>query len=81
MSRMPLTNARIRKVYDSPVGPKVAVQNLTIGIPPGECFGVLKIDGAYLAAACCFVFSFILPLLNNVFSRLLTLLFAAGLRS
>jgi ATP-binding cassette subfamily A (ABC1) protein 3 len=36
---------RLRKVYNSPVGPKVAVQNLTFGIPAGECFGFLGING------------------------------------
>ena len=36
----------LRKVYNSPVGPKVAVQNLSFGIPSGECFGFLGINGA-----------------------------------
>jgi ATP-binding cassette, subfamily A (ABC1), member 3 len=38
--------AEMRKVYPSPVGNKVAVQNLSFGIPKGECFGFLGINGA-----------------------------------
>ena len=37
---------RLRKVYPSPGGPKVAVKSLTFGIPKGECFGFLGINGA-----------------------------------
>ena len=36
----------LRKVYSSPIGPKVAVQNLSFGIATGECFGFLGINGA-----------------------------------
>ena len=35
----------LRKVYPSPIGPKVAVQSLSFGIPRGECFGFLGING------------------------------------
>lgn len=37
---------RLRKVFNSPVGPKIAVQNLSFAIPSGECFGFLGINGA-----------------------------------
>lgn len=37
---------QLRKVYPSPVGPKVAVKHLSFGIPAGECFGFLGINGA-----------------------------------
>lgn len=36
----------LRKVYPTPIGPKVAVQSLSFGIPTGECFGFLGINGA-----------------------------------
>jgi ATP-binding cassette subfamily A (ABC1) protein 1 len=36
----------LRKVYPASTGPKVAVQNLSFGIPTGECFGFLGINGA-----------------------------------
>ena len=35
----------MRKVYNSKVGPKVAVQSLSFGIPRGQCFGFLGING------------------------------------
>ena len=38
---------RLRKVFGSPVGPKVAVHDLTFGIPSGECFGFLGINGPH----------------------------------
>ena len=38
--------AQLRKVYPSSLGPKVAVQSLSFGIPNGECFGFLGINGA-----------------------------------
>ena len=31
----------LRKVYSTKVGPKIAVQSLSFGIPRGECFGFL----------------------------------------
>jgi len=34
---------RLRKVY---AGGKVAIRNLSFGLPPGECFGFLGINGA-----------------------------------
>lgn len=37
---------KLRKVYHSSVGDKVAVQGLSFGIPKGECFGFLGINGA-----------------------------------
>lgn len=37
---------KLRKVYSTPIGPKVAVQTLTFGVPRGECFGFLGINGA-----------------------------------
>ena len=36
----------LRKVYPTVIGPKVAVQSLSFGIPKGECFGFLGINGA-----------------------------------
>jgi ATP-binding cassette subfamily A (ABC1) protein 1 len=36
----------LRKVYPPLVRPKVAVRQLSYGIPPGECFGFLGINGA-----------------------------------
>ncbi len=36
----------IRKEYPAPKGIKVAVKNLTLGIPRGQCFGLLGMNGA-----------------------------------
>mmetsp|Transcript_26423 Transcript_26423/g.39214 ORF Transcript_26423/g.39214 Transcript_26423/m.39214 type:complete len:1955 (+) Transcript_26423:136-6000(+) len=36
----------MRKVFNTPIGQKVAVQSLAFGIPKGECFGFLGINGA-----------------------------------
>uniref|UniRef100_A0A7S3ZF35 ABC transporter domain-containing protein n=1 Tax=Lotharella globosa TaxID=91324 RepID=A0A7S3ZF35_9EUKA len=36
----------LRKVYPGQQGPKVAVKNLWFGIPRGQCFGFLGINGA-----------------------------------
>lgn len=36
----------VRKIYPTTQGPKVAVRNLSVGIPSGECFGLLGINGA-----------------------------------
>lgn len=35
--------SQLKKVYDNG---KVAVKNLSFGIPPGQCFGLLGINGA-----------------------------------
>lgn len=36
----------LRKVYPVSKGAKVAVKNTSLGIPRGECFGLLGINGA-----------------------------------
>lgn len=36
----------LRKVYPTSGGAKVAVKNFSLGIPRGECFGLLGINGA-----------------------------------
>merc|ERR1719454_389135 len=38
---------QLRKVYRTPEGtPKIAVKGLSFGLPKGECFGFLGINGA-----------------------------------
>ncbi len=37
---------KLRKVYQTPLGPKVAVQGLSFGIPQNECFAFLGENGA-----------------------------------
>lgn len=54
---------QLTKVYDTG---KVAVNNLSLAIPPGECFGLLGINGTY---ACRRVFRFLLPLLTYLLFR------------
>ena len=41
-----ITLSGLRKVYPSPMGgaPKIAVHDLWLGIPEGECFGYLGIN-------------------------------------
>ena len=36
----------LRKVYPTSSGAKVAVKSTSLGIPRGECFGLLGINGA-----------------------------------
>lgn len=36
----------LRKEYPAPHGTKIAVKNLTLGIPRSECFGLLGMNGA-----------------------------------
>ncbi len=38
--------ASLRKVYPTSSGAKVAVKSTSLGIPRGECFGLLGINGA-----------------------------------
>jgi ATP-binding cassette, subfamily A (ABC1), member 3 len=38
--------ADMRKVFNTPIGKKTAVNCLSFGIPKGECFGFLGINGA-----------------------------------
>ena len=38
--------SELRKVYPVSKGAKVAVKSTSLGIPKGECFGLLGINGA-----------------------------------
>ncbi|XP_015191826.1 PREDICTED: uncharacterized protein LOC107074670 isoform X2 [Polistes dominula] len=41
-----LKTIKLRKEYSSVYGTNVAVQNLSIGVQPGKCFGLLGVNGA-----------------------------------
>lgn len=43
---LPTQIDRVSKVYPSSVGAKVAVKTTSLGIPKGQCFGLLGINGA-----------------------------------
>ncbi|CAE7395821.1 ABCA1, partial [Symbiodinium microadriaticum] len=50
--------ADMRKVFNTPIGKKVAVNCLSFGIPKGECFGFLGINGAgmdYISAGTAYI--------------------------
>ena len=41
-----IKTVRLRKEYRSVYGTNVAVQNLSVGVEPGTCFGLLGVNGA-----------------------------------
>lgn len=41
-----IKTVRLRKEYRSVYGTNVAVQNLSFGVEPGSCFGLLGVNGA-----------------------------------
>lgn len=66
---------QLRKVYQTSLGNKVAVQSLSFGIPRGECFGFLGINGAGKDAIKLFIWpSITIPSvrLSNYLSSLIT---------